>query len=72
VLKHRPRLTPPPAEYQDPEILPCRFCQRCVRVCPSGALRYQDGVWSLDLRLCLFCQDCAAVCPNQLIAGIPA
>lgn len=51
------------------EIRPCSLCLACVAACPTGALRYHDRKWSLDLSLCTFCQRCTSVCPNGLIGG---
>jgi len=67
----RSELAPGSTDATD-EIRPCGLCLRCVSACPTGALRYNDRVWSLDLRLCLFCRKCSSVCPNALIAERPA
>lgn len=62
------RPVPPANKAPDPEIRPCGLCLQCVRACPTGALSYQDKVWSLDLEYCRFCRACARVCPNGLIS----
>lgn len=62
------RRTEASREFQtETEIPPCKACLVCLDVCPTGALSYERGRWSLDLSLCHFCGQCAAVCPNPLI-----
>ena len=52
-----------------PEVFPERCpagCEKCVQVCPSGALSVRGGV-RIDLGACLFCSDCASSCPHEAI-----
>jgi len=57
-----------PAAAADTEIQPCSLCLRCVRACPTGALKYHHRTWTLNLQICHRCGACTAVCPNQLIS----
>lgn len=40
----------------------CSACARCVRVCPSGAIRQLDGRISIDSSLCTACGECVSAC----------
>ncbi len=42
-------------------------CQRCVEVCPTGALRTSPSL-AVDLGKCLFCTECVSACPTGAIA----
>ncbi|MEM4575907.1 MAG: 4Fe-4S dicluster domain-containing protein [Candidatus Nezhaarchaeales archaeon] len=47
----------------------CRVCEEkaCVRVCPSGALRF-NGRWiEVDESLCTLCKACAFACTYEAI-----
>ncbi len=43
----------------------CTACRICEAVCPSKAVRLQegDGAVAVDLSACIGCGDCIAVCP---------
>lgn len=43
-------------------------CGLCESVCPTSALKYQDGVGSIDMGRCLFCGECAAACSESKIS----
>ncbi len=43
----------------------------CVKVCPFGAIRVENGVAVVDREACKACGKCVAVCPKQLISLIP-
>lgn len=45
----------------------CGGCQVCMQACPTAAITWEAGVWSLDLGRCQFCGLCAEVCPNRAI-----
>lgn len=40
----------------------CSACGRCVRVCPSGAIRRVEGRISIDSSLCTACGECVSAC----------
>jgi Fe-S-cluster-containing hydrogenase component 2 len=45
----------------------CRLCEEksCVKVCPSGALRFDGQHIEVDEALCTLCKSCALACPFQ-------
>lgn len=49
----------------------CTLCQRCARVCPTGALTIEKGDGKLSLvykhNLCYGCPVCEKVCPERCI-----
>ncbi len=47
----------------------CRLCMRCLRVCPTGALRIRAAGPRVLGELCIGCAACAAECP-QGVYGI--
>ena len=55
-----------------PKLVPerCQKCGICVRICPAGALKFVEGVLTLNAELCLSCGDCIAACPAGAI-GVP-
>ena len=44
----------------------CTFCGDCVRTCPAGALRLDEGqderILTLSYCRCIFCNRCEEVC----------
>ncbi len=48
----------------------CRFCSACVEVCPTGALRDEEGVFREDIPLKEALIPCSAQCPAHV--DIPA
>ncbi|ATW28283.1 hypothetical protein DCMF_01500 [Candidatus Formimonas warabiya] len=50
-------------------ILPCRMCQACYIVCPSGAVTQRAGKERLivDRKLCVKCWACYETCPFNFI-----
>lgn len=42
----------------------CDSCQRCEKVCPTGAIKVDPVHVRIDLGLCIFCGECAWSCPN--------
>lgn len=48
----------------------CTGCQRCVQVCPTGAITGpRSEVHNLDLSKCIKCRSCYEVCRFEAIAG---
>jgi iron only hydrogenase large subunit-like protein len=45
----------------------CTGCTKCVRVCPTEALRVRNGKIRLDDRKCIDCGKCVVVCPFDAI-----
>ena len=45
----------------------CTGCTKCVRVCPTEALRVRDGIVQLDDNKCIDCGKCVVVCPFDAI-----
>lgn len=43
----------------------------CVKACPFGAIKLENGVAVVDRELCKACGKCVAACPKQLIDLIP-
>ncbi|MHB1406689.1 MAG: 4Fe-4S binding protein [Desulfitobacteriaceae bacterium] len=45
----------------------CRQCPQpsCIKACPSGALRQEDGNIRLEEEKCTQCYECFAACPFQ-------
>lgn len=72
--KHRtskyPRIQPEMADrYSGKPILKSELCDhgcnKCIEVCPVGALQRKNGKIALDMGLCLFCNKCASACTNK-------
>ena len=51
----------------DPDHKICIGCGRCVRHCPTGALRLVNKKAVLTPDLCIGCGECAVVCPTGAI-----
>ncbi len=48
----------------------CTGCQRCVQVCPTGAITGpRSEVHNLDVSKCIKCRSCYEVCRFEAIAG---
>jgi len=45
----------------------CIGCSRCLRVCPTEALRVKDGKASLHPEWCIDCGECFNVCPVKAV-----
>ncbi len=42
----------------------CIGCMRCIKVCPTGAHRFERGNHIIDRMKCIRCGACADVCPT--------
>ena len=48
----------------------CTGCQRCVQVCPTGAITGpRSEAHNLDLEKCIKCRSCYEICRFDAIAG---
>ena len=45
----------------------CVACQKCERVCPVRAIRFDGEQFRIDGTICVECGACAEVCPRQAI-----
>ena len=43
----------------------CRNCLRCVRVCPTKAMTYQNHQPTILEDECILCGKCYAICPHS-------
>ena len=43
----------------------CRNCLRCVRVCPTKAMTYQNHQPTIIEEECILCGKCYAICPHS-------
>lgn len=44
----------------------CNSCEKCVSVCPTGAIRQEDNEIVTSPEKCILCMACAAACPQQV------
>jgi len=45
----------------------CRGCQRCVRVCPQGAINMISSLAVVNPESCVDCEECLEVCMHGAI-----
>lgn len=56
-----------------PETNGCIGCGICLKVCPSGAIKYEKNAegkvisYKFDLKKCIFCGNCSYYCPRGVI-----
>ena len=43
----------------------CRNCLRCVRICPTKAMTYQNHQPQIVANECILCGNCFSVCPHS-------
>ncbi|HOP35101.1 MAG TPA: 4Fe-4S binding protein, partial [Syntrophales bacterium] len=42
----------------------CIFCDKCVELCPQGAITRNGEIFTIDGDRCTLCYTCVAVCPR--------
>jgi len=42
----------------------CIFCDKCVQICPQGAITRNGEIFTIDSELCTACYTCVNVCPR--------
>ena len=45
----------------------CNQCERCMEVCPIGAITIKNGAIEINEVLCKGCGSCASMCPSRAI-----
>ncbi len=45
----------------------CKGCTRCMKHCPTAAIRIVQGIAQVDPEKCIDCGQCMTVCPHQAI-----
>lgn len=45
----------------------CKRCAKCIRSCPTQAMRIYEGAVRADAKLCIGCGECIRVCPWKAI-----
>ena len=48
----------------------CKGCTKCVRICPTEALRVRQEKVELDEKRCIDCGKCVVTCPFNAISAI--
>jgi len=49
------------------DVVRCDGNAACVASCPTGAIKLESAIWSLDAGACIFCGACARACPEKAI-----
>jgi uncharacterized protein (DUF362 family) len=45
----------------------CSFCQKCIAICPAGAISVKKGRIAIDHKKCKVCVCCCELCPSNAI-----
>lgn len=45
----------------------CTLCGFCAKVCPKGAISFENGIRVVDKALCDHCGTCEIMCPSEAI-----
>ncbi len=49
----------------------CVQCGSCINVCPTGAIKMENGTVATDLEKCILCMACVWACPQKMRALPP-
>lgn len=61
---NRPYKIPGPAAFFPTASRKCKSCNKCAKLCPTGAIN-TDDIRSVDKNKCIQCGRCVAICPNH-------
>ena len=50
-----------------PAVDNCIRCGTCLKVCPTGAINFDENTFIIDLKKCIFCGNCTFYCPVKAI-----
>ena len=45
----------------------CTGCSRCMKICPTEAIRIREGIAQISESRCIDCGKCYKVCPTKAI-----
>jgi pyruvate formate lyase activating enzyme len=64
----------PESQLGCPEVMTfdtkCIKCNKCVEICPVGAIEFVDNLRSVDREKCNLCMECARVCPSGAVEQV--
>lgn len=43
----------------------CNMCEKCIDICPSGAIKIESDKLVTDINKCILCMACVHNCPNK-------
>ena len=67
-LEYPEKHLPPPEKFRGkPVVEGCIKCGRCIKVCPSNAIKIEEDSYRIDLKKCIFCGNCTYYCPTHAV-----
>lgn len=45
----------------------CIQCQTCARVCPDGAITFENNIQHINRQICNYCELCSKYCPTEAL-----